>query len=536
MSRLPVPRRPGEVVLAVALLANLVPLVVATPLTTTDGPAHVLSAVVVDAADAPVYAAHYALRWRPVPNLLATVLLAGLVRLADPTLAEKLLVGGFVLALPAALWWALVGIRRDAGYLAALALPLGWGYLTWYGFYGFGYGLVGFAVVAGLAVRSFGRAGAWRTAALAAALVATWFAHLVPFALAALLVAALAAADARRRRAWAPVGWAAAALAPAVALTGLYATYGGAPLAPRWIDPAVLVGELLVLWRPLVGLSGWDAAAAVLAALALAGATAAALRARPRRPDGWSGARGGLLAALAGSALLAVAVPDALGPAYGFLSDRLAYFPPLLLALWLATHPLGARTRAAVLAGLLAAAAVVVAAGVPVQRSAARAARQYAELAGEIRPGSVLLAVRVAPVLRPAGGLRNSHWDLLAHAPARLAARTRSLDVGHYVAEQPYFPTAFCPAHDLRRLVDPTLTGLERVPPRIALTDPRAREIDDVIVVGADRAPLPAGLRSQLTRWWAPVARSGDGLLTLWARRPGVPVPSSAGTAGCRGQ
>jgi len=80
---------------------------------TQNGPAHVAGAwVLLHRGDAGVVGAalreHYAVDLSPVPNMLATLLLTGLLAVLGPDAAEQLLLGGFVVLLAVALRYALL--------------------------------------------------------------------------------------------------------------------------------------------------------------------------------------------------------------------------------------------------------------------------------------------------------------------------------------------------------------------------------------------------------------------------------------------
>ncbi|MDP9433705.1 MAG: hypothetical protein M3P93_00275, partial [Actinomycetota bacterium] len=191
-SGLPRPLDRGDAVLAAAVAVELVVLALLPRVVTTDGPGHVLGGWVMAHPDDPFLSRFYEVDLTPVPNLLATVVLAGLLRLTDPDLAEKLLVAGYVVLLPLALRYALRGVDARSGWLAVVALPFTAGYLFLYGFYNYCVGVALSLLVAGLALR---RRDGWSwpaAAALSGLMLLTWTAHLLPALIAGLLVAVLA--------------------------------------------------------------------------------------------------------------------------------------------------------------------------------------------------------------------------------------------------------------------------------------------------------------------------------------------------------
>ena len=100
------------------------------------------------------------------------------------------------------------------------------------------------------------------------------------------------------------------------------------------------------------------------------------------------------------------------------------------------------------------------------------------------------------------------------------------VDVGHYEATLDYFPTRFREGNDPRRRIDPSLTGLNRIPPAIDLAA-GAKDIDAVLLLGRDRAESELIARpetQQLLRDLAAdyertAASERSGLVEVWTRR-----------------
>ncbi len=470
----------GPLILATILIALWPP-------HTVDGPAHVLGAHILG-ADGPelteVYSAYYDQDLTPSPNLGGNLLLMVLEGAAGDRGGETLMLILCAVALPIALRFAVHAIRPQQSWAAVAALPFGFGYLFFYGFYGFCLGLALFLLSVGLALRPASR----RPLLLMLALTATWFTHLVPFALAVGVVGLIALAADRR-----PVALARAALPmlPGLALTVYYSARTSQGDNPEWLNPVGLVVGLVGLHSPLVALSkAENIVAAVLAVLLVV----VAVRMRPVELPGEHGAAvRGIGWATAAATLLYLVAPNNLGIDFGLINERLSLFPPLLLLLWLLIRPMPARVTAILAAGSVAAAGALLAVRAPELRRIDRLADEYATAQQWVTPGSTLVALRFVDLTPDAG--RNSNADPIRHLSSLLAARTGSLDVGHYEAVFDYFPARFDPDKDPRRAIDPDLGGLPQVPPRVDLdgaTGVFARPIDVVLLVGAWAARTPA--------------------------------------------
>lgn len=428
-----------------------------------------------------------------MPNLLTTLLLGALLTVLGPDSAERVLVLAYAVGLPLAMRYALRGVDPRAGWLAVAAVPFVGGYLLTYGFYNLCLALVGMLLVLGLALRQ--RSG-WsvRAALLAAVLLAlTWSAHLVPLLVAGLFVAVLAGgralADgsvtrvaALRRHVLPPalIGL------PVLALTLVFVVQSadsrGEPV--RASSPLSLLGGLLTLGRPLVAWTLWEYAGSVLVALALI--ALAVLRGRDARrlPERTALAVTGLLLSL-----WYLASPDRYGPEYGFLNDRLSLFPPLMLILWAAAPPPTRRAARLALVGLLVGTAALIGLRLPTDLHFQRDVAEMLSVAPAVPRGSTLVALRLSRDEPVGPDARNRARDPLRHQAGRIAVLRDSVDVGHYQAVSPSFVVRFRDDVDPRRAIDPDLSGLVLVPPRVDLT----RGPGVVLVVGR-RSATPEDL------------------------------------------
>ena len=518
---------PADRVLAAALALQLLPVLLLQRLVTVDGPAHLLGGSVLQRygdAGADLVRRFYEVDLRPVPNLMTTFVLAGLLHVLGPDPAELVLVAAYVVLLVLGLRYALRGVDPQATWLAVAALPFVGSYLYYYGFYNFCLALGLSLFVVGLALR---RREGWSlqaTLGLAALLLVTWTAHLLPLLVAGLLVAVLGVAravEARRHGAGVLrhlVGPAVAAV-PVIALTLVFlassAAERGEPVRRGLLD---LITGLVTLGRPLVVYSYAEYLPAVVVAATL-GVLAWRARGRPRTPERLA------LAVTAGvTTLLYFASPDRYGPEYGFLNDRWSFFPPLLLLLWAAGPPPSARTRRAVVAALLGAALVLTAMRVPTEVRYQRDVAELLSVAPDVPRGSALLRLQLWRDPPVGGPIRNTARDPLRHEPSRLAVLVDGVDLGHYEAVYGYFPTRFRPDDDPRRRLDPTLTGLDAVPPVLDLQAAQD-DVDVVLVIGRDRAAPEvlaeaAPLLRELEQGFERTAVSErTGLVEVWQRR-----------------
>src|SRR5439155_23584436 len=102
----------------------------------------------------PVFQKYYVVSGRPSPNLIGHLLLAGLLYLAPPVVAEKVVVSLFILLFPLGVRYAVASIRRRATPLAFLAFPMIYSYLLGQGFYNFCLSIAVFFFVVGYWIRN----------------------------------------------------------------------------------------------------------------------------------------------------------------------------------------------------------------------------------------------------------------------------------------------------------------------------------------------------------------------------------------------
>ncbi len=539
------------VALVLGIGVQLLPLVVFPTVLSQDGPAHVTGAwVLLHSGDGDATGAllreHYRTDLTPVPNMLTTLVLAALLPLAGPDGAERLLVAALVLGLVAALACAVRALDRRAWWLAAAALPLAGSNLAAYGFYNFVLGVIGALLVLAVALRRREGWGVPGAAGLAGLLVLTWTAHLLPWVFAAGSVLVLAGVRTVRavrggqpvpgtvRRHALPVLMAAV---PSIALTARYLATGQGPPADAevWPSPA-RVGALLVGLRPFVTGWGYDQLPALVTVAVLAVLAAAARRHGGPGGSGLRAERIALGLLLAGVTTVYCLTPDRLGADFGFLSARLAWFPPLLLVLWAATRLPTPRAGAAATVLLVAAASAAALGRLPTQTAAAAEVGELLSLAEEIPAGST---VAVLQYDRSVASPRNGTPDPLRHESSRLAVRAGGVDVGHYEAVHDYFQVRFDGPPYLRQRLDtdPQLRGLERIPPAVDLPAVRG-DLDAVVVLGLDRADADVrraeqtrAVIAELRTHYTQVATSPSGLAVLWRADPPSGQTAGGGSA-----
>jgi hypothetical protein len=493
------PWRPGEASLFWAFaLAQLIPIWVFRYLPTQDGPAHLGTAVILKDYGAPGTRYHefMEVRLEPLPNWTSQLLLAGLMFVVPPLVAEKLLVSAYVLALAG-------GLRYVAGALGQRTRPLSLAGLLfvfnrclWLGFYNFLFSLVLCWWVLGYWLRR-AQVGISTALTLALLLVALFFTHLVGLLVAAAALAWLAV-TARQQRGQ-KLGWVAVACLPAGLLaldylwgSGFFRGDGATRLGDHawhqltqqgwwdWLaqDLARLDAELFARQSQgaLIGSMALAMYAALAAVTILTRKTADAADQQP--PPRWPLAV--LAVVFAWGYLLA---PQHVGAEHGgFLKARLALLPPLLL-LACFREPVAPAGRLALRALIMV--ALIVNLILVTQRFAADSEdlAEYTAAGAVVGSGKVLF---VSQDITPSTHNRGELADPLLHASHYYCLGTGNVNLDNYQAATRHFPLKF-------------REGVSRGRGAFAWYE-RRQDVDVIVSWDAGQVEPPASFRSVFRR------------------------------------
>jgi putative flippase GtrA len=525
-----------RVLFAVLLVLHVVPIWLVPYFPTQDGPLHVENVLaLLQRAGSPLLQAWYLPNLGVQPNWLTQALLAALLGVATPVVAEKAILTGYTVLFPLA--FRAVTPRGTRGWWAALlAFPFVHAFPFHMGFWNFTYGVALALLAAGFFLRTRGRLGPGRWAVLAALSVLLYLAHLVALGSAALVMgsvlawrAALSLARSRgspARRALVVRGYLRRAL-------GLVTAVGpGLVLALAWIVahrdhkamriPLLeLVGKLGVGYA-LVAIDRRELYLSAVLMLAMFVAFVHLLLARagrgPRRHahDGW-------LVAAAAFTVLYFAVPDVVA-AGAHVSDRFAWFALLAVATWIGagTAPAASLRRITVAFAVVAVAALGV--RFQKQRELSDLLAEFVSAKAAIPQGSVMLPLALSP-----SGPRDDDGFLLGyrvkpflHAAGWIVAERGGVDLKNSQANTDQCPVRFPPDRNPFRIIAGSIGRMEGTPPCVDLR--AAAPADYVLLWGAthDDLETPCGgaLAAELAAGFEPVFLSAPrGLIEVWRPR-----------------
>jgi hypothetical protein len=491
---------------------------------TTDGPCHLYNAWILrhwgDVEHFPAVNHYFELIGRPFPNWLTHLLLAGLMWLAPPLVAEKLLLSGDVLLFLGGLWYLAGAVDRERRWLAFLGFLLVYDAPLQWGFYNFCYSVGLFLIAVGYWWRrrdSFDLGVAVRLNLL---LFLCYFAHLTSTVAALLGIGVLWLATLRRE------GFArrllqAAALAPQLLLPLWFVSAQRGKSYPAADDLGALWTSF-IRFDAFLGLDEQRRFAAVLQAvfaLLLALSIAARLRGWRRRGNASAGdaaaagatAQGSDLGFLLLAAILAAIyfiAPDGMAGGGG-LKMRLALYPWLVLIPWLSPALRGGARAAAI--GLLALlAALDLAVVLRAYRQADPQLQAFVRGLDRAASGAVFM-----PLLFPRErGCAQPCY--LAHASGYAAIAKRLVDWDNYEAVTDLFPLRFkdFASHD---------TLLYEARPQEVKPRELMRQVDYIYCW---RMPRDQPIARRIRRNLALVADDGDSQLfrSPRFREPGAPA------------
>jgi hypothetical protein len=460
----------------------------------------------------------------------------------DPTAAEKALIAGYVVLLPAALLYAIRGIDPGRGWLAIAAIPLTFTFTFAYGFYNFSYGVAVFLLVTGTTIRYLRRPSARGAVGIGALFLLSYSVHIVPFVEGLLLTAILAATwafitlrrtDADRSRVVRPLTSLALAAMPSVLrlLVFLVTTRSGSP--GHYRDPWLPLAATVAFVWPLVTFDLREALFCVLLSGAVLGTAGYVLwaRRRDRRIDLVDG-----FLAYALVALVAVALsPASVASGGGVVLERLSLFPVYGMVLWLAGQAIPTPSARAIVAASLVAAVGFLALRLPAYLYLSDRATDYLAVAECVAPRSTLVQVNLS-LIRPSPFRR---MDPFIEETGLLSAATAGHDLGSAEGSVPFYPLQNRPENDPYVHLVTTDDLIYHIPPAI---DPLGYEadtsgrVDYLLVYGRDEAtpdvlasPAWSSLSTQLADGYRRVAVSPAGHLEVYERAD-VPT-ASAGEA-----
>lgn len=513
-----------DVVLFVALMfVEIAPIWWFPYFPSTDGPSHLENAIILREyhdADRAFLREFYTISTRPSPNWLGHLLLAGLMSVVSPLVAEKILLTGYMVLLPLSVWYAVKAVRADAGFLALLAFPFVPNFFFHMGFHNFCYSLPLFFFVVGYWLKHRNELTWRRTAILGLLGLVLYFGHLVSLAAAWVVIGVHAVWLAYRdmkarsnneqrslsgfaRMLWAKVAAPFWAFLPTLLLAAWFLTRPDQRSPPGDTGGGSRVAmliklEALVSYNPAERLVALSVSVFFLVMTAyLLVAWMKSWRARPHD---------GLLLAGLVFVNLCLVMPAALSGGL-YVIDRLTLYPFFTLLLWFAAQPAIDRCRWAVRIAAVAATLAFVGLHTRTYARADDYMSEMLEVADAIEPDHTLLTLSfTAPNHAPDGIAVSSKVPPFQHIDGHIAARRHLVNLKNYEAATGYFPILYRPEMNPYPLIgrdNKTLDrGLHSVPPKVdflAYDKATGHPVDYILIWGVRTALPPDAASNSIT-------------------------------------
>lgn len=206
-----------SLLLCLLAIALVIPIFVVRELPLLDWPNHLARIFVLQHLGDPAYIFSHYFRadWGPYPYIGMDLCLLGLSRLMPVESAGRVFAAVTALALPASVWWLMRRARVQHAELALFAALLSYEEFFLEGFLAFqaGLALCFFSVGVWLSFRE--KPGVMRLALTFAAVMATYFTHLIAFAICGLIIGVYALAE---QRSWRKLFWSGLLFVPGILL------------------------------------------------------------------------------------------------------------------------------------------------------------------------------------------------------------------------------------------------------------------------------------------------------------------------------
>src|SRR5216684_284466 len=427
------PRAIRNLYLVLAVVA-IAPVWSAQYLPTADGPSHLYNSWVlrelIGGRNA-ILAQAYAIDWRPHPNWSGHVVLALLMTLVPPLVAEKMLMSGIVLLFLYAIWRYCGTLGDDARAFAFLAFPFAYHLPLQMGFYNFSIGVALYFLILALWWERRDRPDARTIATIAALLLLCYFSHVMPAILAAGSIGLLTLATLPGRR-MAVHARHLIALLPLVPLVVWFACTRGIVLAPGTWSIRGHFSYIEQMWVILT-FDGYQTRLGFALFVMLAALIAVTL---VRRRWRWSESDAFIVLTIA-IIVIYLRAPNATSGG-SMVLERMALFVVLSPLVWLAPRlPHRVTTALVILFALVS----IGYSGYLVRRyrGLSRRTRELIQAAAPLGRNATMLPI--VRDVRPPGSI----VPALAHAIDYAILEKGDVDIANYEAGLGYFPVKFRP-------------------------------------------------------------------------------------------
>jgi len=177
---------PIQLILVILIGLHLIPIWICHYFPTQDGPSHLYNAQIIREYwnSSYQFREFYDIQWSPLPNWITHFLLAGLLLIFPPILAEKVFLSLYVICFPTAVIYFLNSIEAGRKTVYLMVFPFIYNYLFLMGFYSFAFSVPFYFLALGYWWRHQDNLSAQTIILLNLILIGTYFSHLISYGLA----------------------------------------------------------------------------------------------------------------------------------------------------------------------------------------------------------------------------------------------------------------------------------------------------------------------------------------------------------------
>ena len=474
-------------------------------LPTIDGPCHTYNAWVIRHYDNveqyPLFKEHYEINARPYPNWSGHAVMALLMFVVPPLIAEKLLTSLYLLLFLGGMWYFAGAVRSDQRWLAFLAFPFAYQQLFQFGFYNYSLSLALFPIILGFWWKHRHTPTLKFAAGINVLLWLCWFSHIMSFGLALIAISVLWLAT-LRKESWRRHLLHIPILVPQVILPlWFFSVQGSDVIEGAWGFRRLLRFftrlEVFLSFSPVQVWLGMAMAAFFLVLLVLTLWRESFGRGRPalRETDAF------LLLAVLFTALYFLS-PEGMSGGY-LMKQRLSLYPYLLLIPWLSPR-LGRTGEWAGAAALTVTALLYLGYLFHWYGLLGKEMKDYLSGLEAVKPDTRVLTLNFRI------GSQAKHMHIQSHALGYAAIEKGLIDWDNYEAKVPFFPVRF---RDSVR--QPFIPGIA-IHPQVYRPRFNRGMVDQIYVW---KMPGKSGLDSRLRRYYRLVSEQNGGALYEVKRR-----------------
>ncbi len=177
---------PIQLILAILIGLHLIPVWICHYFHTQDGPSHLYNAQIIREYwnSSYQFPEFYNIQWSPLPNWITHFLLAGLLFIFPPILAEKVFLSFYIIFFPTAVIYCLNSIEAGRKTICLMVFPFIYNYLFLMGFYSFAFSVPFYFLALGYWWQHKDHHSAKNIILLNLILIGAYFSHLISYGLA----------------------------------------------------------------------------------------------------------------------------------------------------------------------------------------------------------------------------------------------------------------------------------------------------------------------------------------------------------------